>query len=118
MSPEEIAALQAELSAAKEQIVSLQAENADMKQKMDAAAIEGAAPAIEKVADQLGVAKLDSPAKTLDAVRAHLKLPGEARDALPAIGALAAAVKRQTFRTPGEPVKDAAPNTKDADPGF
>jgi len=116
----EIAALKAKLAESEAKIVAMTAENADMKQKMDASEINGAAPDIEAVAADMGVAKAADAAATLDALTAHLKMSAKGKDALPTIRALAERVKardakppRPTFETKPEPVKtgDAKPTT-------
>jgi hypothetical protein len=94
----------------------------DMKSKMDAAEINGAAPEIEAVADGMGVAKAADAAATLDALTTHLKMSAKGKDALPTIRVLAAAAKARDakppaprFNTPPEPVKtgDATPADPD-----
>ncbi len=127
VTPEEmqakIAALEAKLAESEAKIVAMSAENADMKSKMDAAEINGAAPEIEAVADGMGVAKAADAAATLDALTAHLKMSAKGKDALPTIRVLAAAKARDakptrpTFETKPEPQKTGdAKTTTDAAP--
>jgi hypothetical protein len=124
VTPEEmqakITALEAKLAESEAKIVAMSAENADMKQKMDAAEINGAAPDIEAVAADMGVAKAADAAATLNGITDALKVTVKGKDALPMIRALAERVKardakppRPTFETKPEPVKtgDAKPTT-------
>mgnify|MGYP003498523423 CR=1 FL=1 len=118
----EIAALKAKLAESEAKIVAMSAENADMKQKMDAGEIAAAGPEIEAVAADMGVAKAADAAATLDALTAHLKMSAKGKDALPTIRALAERAKARDakppapkFNTPPEPVKtgDATPADPD-----
>ena len=122
MTPEEmqakIAQLTSEIEAERAKIVAMSAENADMKSKMDAAEINGAAPEIEAVAADMNVPKGADAAATLAAVTDALKMTVKGKDALPTIKALAERGKardvkptRPTFETKPEPQK-----TGDADP--
>lgn len=128
MTPEEmqakIAALEAKLAESEAKIVAMSAENADMKSKMDAAEINGAAPEIEAVADGMGVAKGADAAATLDALTTHLKMSAKGKDALPTIRVLAVAAKARDakppaprFNTPPEQQKtgDAAAHDPDTE---
>ena len=125
VTPEEMqaenAALKAKNAELEAKVATMSAENADMKQKMDASEINGAAPDIEAVAADMGVAKAADAAATLDALTAHLKMSAKGKDALPTIRVLAAAKARDakpirpTFETKPEPVKtgDATPADPD-----
>jgi hypothetical protein len=126
VTPEEmqakIAALEAKLAESEAKIVAMSAENADMKMKMDAAEISAAAPEIEAVAADQGVAKGADAAATLDALTTHLKIAVKGKDSLPMIRVLAASAKardakpgRHTFETKPEPVKTGDAATADPD---
>ena len=128
VTPEEmqakIAALEAKLAESEAKIVAMSAENADMKSKMDAAEINGAAPEIEAVADQMGVPKGANAAATLDALTTAIKMSAKGKDALPTIKALAERGKARDakppaprFNTPPEPQKtgDATPADPDTE---
>ena len=113
-----LAESEAKRGEAETKIAAMSAEMMDMKSKMDAAEINGAAPEIEAVADGMGVAKAADAAATLDALTTHLKMSAKGKDALPTIRVLAERGKARDakppaprFNTPPEPVK-----TGDADP--
>ncbi len=97
-------------------------EMADMKSKMDAAEISAAAPEIEAVAADMGVAKAADAAATLSGITDALKMTVKGKDALPTVKALAERVKardakpgRPTFETPPENQKTGDAATSDPD---